>query len=83
MRTGNASSTVVALLTKLQERAFLHAVCWKTQSPNASSIPSQIDDKHDKTPRWKWFYSEVEDINVYDNLSTENDKTIGTSSFKK
>jgi hypothetical protein len=53
--TGNASSAVVALLTELQERALHHAVCWITQSPNASSVPSLIDDNHQKTPRSKWF----------------------------
>ena len=48
MQTGNASSVAVVLLTELQERALLHAVYWITQSPNASSIPSLIDNNHEK-----------------------------------
>jgi hypothetical protein len=54
-RTGNASSAAVVLLTELQERALQHVVCWITQSPNASSVPSLTDDNHEKTPRSKWF----------------------------
>ena len=78
MRTRNASSAAVALLTELQERAILHAVCWITQSPNATSVPLLVDDKHERTPGSKWFYHEFEDINVCNNIPTVDDGTIGS-----
>jgi hypothetical protein len=54
-RTGNASSAIVTLLTKLQERALHHTVYWIIRSPNASSVPSLTDNNHEKIPRLKWF----------------------------
>ena len=78
MCIGNASSVAVALLTEFQERAILHAVCWIIQSPNAASIPSLFEDNHEKIPGSKRFYRKFEDINVCDNLPTEDDGTTGS-----
>jgi hypothetical protein len=41
-QTRNTTSSVVALLTELQERSLHHAVCWITQTPNVSHKPQMF-----------------------------------------